>query len=66
MDTQATQVNTADGSAVQWIEPAPGEPAPMPLRGGAYIRMPDGTLVLEECTQDNPPGAVPAGRAQEA
>jgi gentisate 1,2-dioxygenase len=65
MDTQATQVNTADGSAVEWIEPAAGQPAPMPQQGGSYIRLPDGSLVLEHRTEDNAPAAVPV-RPQEA
>ncbi len=59
-DTNATQVDTADGvTVVEWIEPAPGQPAPMPQLGGSYTRLPDGTLVLQERTEDPEPAAVP-------
>lgn len=58
---EATAVDTkSDITAVEWIEPAPGQPAPMPQQGGAYIRHADGSLVLEHRTDDSEPAAVPA------
>lgn len=60
MDTQATHVDTSGATASGWIEPAPAQqPAAMPQQGGSYTRLPDGTLVLEERTEDPEPAAVP-------
>lgn len=58
-DTKATHVDTEGVTVVEWIEPAPGQPAPMPQKGGSYTRLTDGTLVLQERTEDPEPAAVP-------
>lgn len=40
---------------------APAAPAPMPSSGGSYIRLADGSLQLEEATDNRPEARLEGG-----